>query len=149
MRSGFFAVGIACALAIAPRAAAQSASAGAVAPAEAPASFEELMERIGEPPRPDVVHALVRHSRVDDPATAGTLVSELVGRGGHAVALELSVLARHRDGAVRFAALRGISEVALRRADAVGWVRVALRGREADVRTAAHDALARIGDATD
>ena len=149
MRSGFFAVGIACALAIAPCAAAQSASAGAVEPAEAPASFEELMARIGEPPRPDAVHALVRHSRVADPATASTLVSELVGRGGHAVALELSVLARHRDSAVRFAALRGISEVALRRADAVGWVRVALRDREADVRTAAHEALARIGDATD
>jgi len=149
MRSGLLAVGIAGAFALASRAAAQVSSPGAAEPTDSSASFEELKARIGDPPRPDVVHALVRHAAVDDPATASGLIDALVERGGCAVALELSVLARHRDHAVRFAAIRGISEVALRRVDAVERVRGALLDPDADVRTAAHEALAHVGVTAD
>jgi hypothetical protein len=151
MRRGLLAVGFAgvFAIASASRAAAQVASAAPAEPADSSASFGELEARIGDPPRPDVVHALVRHAGVDDPATATRLIDELVERGGFAVALELSVLARHRDRAVRFAAIRGISAVALRRVDAAERVRGALLDPDADVRTAAHEALARVGVAAD
>lgn len=136
-------VGIAVALATAPRAVAQGD-----APAAGGAG-SGLTSAIGDPPRLELVSVLVRDPRLADPATARAVAEGLASRGGYAVAQGLLVLVRHRDAAVRMAALRGIAEVGLRRADGLIWVRKALRDTEPLVRSAAFEAIGAVGDASD
>jgi HEAT repeat protein len=138
-----FVVGITVALAMAPRSVAQSdasASDGAGA---------GLVAGIGDPPRFEPVSALVRDPRLADAATARAVAESLAPKGGYAVAQGLLYLVRHRDASVRFAALRGLSEVGLRRSDGVIWVRKAMRDSDALVKAAAFDAIGHLGDASD
>jgi HEAT repeat protein len=138
--------GLVASVAAAPRGLAQVDDA---APRAGESAYEALLDRLGEPPRADVVNLLVHDARVADPATALALAVELAQRPGYAVEPGLLVLARHGDVAVRAAALRGVAEVALRSEDAAIGVRAAIRDGNADVRTAAFQALGRIGDASD
>lgn len=136
-------VGIVVALAAAPGAVAQSAGPGASA------TGDSLVAGIGDPPRLEFVSAVVRDPKLSDPAAARAVAEALTARGGFAVAQGLLHLVRHRDAAVRFAALRGLAEVGLRRSDGMIWVRKALRDSDGLVRTAAFGAIGRIGDASD
>jgi len=137
---------VAAALAAAPRAVAQEDRAR---PAERGDAIGALLLGLGDPPRLDLVNALVRDPRMAVAATARQVAENLASRGGYAVAQGLVDLARHRDASVRFAALRGIAEVELRRADQLIWIRAALRDQDPLVRTAACEAIGRVGDASD
>ena len=130
---------IAVALATAPRAAAQSGADGAA----------DLVAGIGDPPRFEPVSALVRDPRLADAATARAVAESLAPKGGYAVAQGLLFLVRHRDAAVRFAALHGLADVALRRSDGMIWVRKSMRDSDALVKAGAFEAIGRIGDASD
>jgi hypothetical protein len=124
----------------------------AVAQEEAPAAdgaWDALVAGTGDPPRLELVSALVRDPRLADPAAARAVAEALTPRGGYAAAQGLLHLVRHRDAAVRFSALRGLTEVGLRRSDGMIWVRRSLRDSDALVRTAAFGAIGKIGDASD
>src|SRR5262249_22942971 len=129
-----FVVGFAVALATAPRLAAQSGATGADGAAG-------IVDGIGDPPRLEPVAAPVRDPRRADAATARAVAESLTPHGGYAVAQGLLFLVRHRDAAVRFAALRGLADVGLRRSDGMIWVRKSMRDTDALVKSAAFEAI--------
>jgi hypothetical protein len=133
MRAPLLLLGLASASCWTPRAAAQA---------------DALVAELGDPPDFDAVRRLVRAAD-EDPQTACALAARLAARGGHAAAQGLFDLVRHRDPGVRIAALQGVAEVALRRADGIDSVRKALLDSNADVRANAYVAIGRVGNASD
>jgi HEAT repeat protein len=123
------------------------ASASASAPC-ASAQADALLAELGDPPRLETVRRLVRTVGLD-PEQERAFAEGLAIRGGHAAAQGLYDLAGESDPCVRIAALDGIAEVALRRAEGIESVRTALLASDADVRAAAFCAIARVGDASD
>src|SRR5262245_56823884 len=96
------------------------ASASASAP-PARAQADAQLAELGDPPDVESVRRIVRAVN-DDPETAQAFAEGLAARGGQAAAQGLYDLVRNRASWVRIAALQGIAEVGLRRADGIGSV---------------------------
>ncbi len=142
----------ACLLALGLMACALAVPAGAEeAEAEAPpwgAAFQQRLDAVTSPAREEDVQGLLEAPEARHPEGGRAAAGALWHASGYAAAEGLTALLTHADAAVRQAALRGLLALDLRvaRLDAV---RACLKDRDADVRQAAFDALARLGDGTD
>lgn len=120
------------------------------APKPAPGpTIEERIGAIGKPADARAVRDLVRAEEMRDPALALSLVGALWHAGGYGAQRGLATLASHRDRSVRIEALKGVAHLGLRIAEGMETIRSATRSADVEERTAAFEALGRVGDAKD